>query len=495
MMITQLIERVKRNPAFYPLAGTVLIPLGIWMFKPVVRMVWDTVDVVIFLMPLILFLTGMYRWKTGDSVREILFSMLVPLPPGYIYGTDVKNKQFPVMTVTIIAICVLLFFCLSDADVQSLMFLPRGYPSGFQILISFFTSAFLHGDFSHLSGNMIILWVVGSNLESRLDSSRFCWIYVLCLIASQIFVILLLVFGNRFSDYHSLGASGAISGLMGLFMVRCFFVRLKISMPVFSLPFFSIPLKIQGMALLGFLFTLDLFGAFDQVYGYEGSAESTHINYLAHVGGYLGGFVLGFMMKLHLDGAEESKEVKAERYSQNDLDREKATVLYQEILAQDPFHEAALEFFLNLNRYSPDKAVDYYVPLIHHLLITDFDKAIALFEEHHPFFTKNLSGPDLTRLGLYFDKQGDLFKARICLEFASGKQGEWQAKSLFQLARVFEKIGNPQMAIPIYDTVATRFPDTHFSREAIRRLSVMRVMDMAWDTESKKTGIKRGERT
>lgn len=149
------------------------------------------------------------------------------------------------------------------------------------VWLTLITSMFMHGGFAHLGGNMLYLWVFGDNLEDRLGHIRYFLFYILCgIIASLTHVFSDYLFG----EYHlipSLGASGAISGVMGGYLllfptrrVTVFFIFLLIKLPAFI--------------VLGAWILLQLANGT----GYLGGSEASGIAYAAHIGGFIAGLLL-----------------------------------------------------------------------------------------------------------------------------------------------------------------------------------------------------------
>jgi tetratricopeptide (TPR) repeat protein len=289
-----------------------------------------------------------------------------------------------------------------------------------------------------------------------------------CIIASNVLDIVLLNLQANYlnsaielGNYHSLGASGAIAGIMGLFVVRCFFARLMFSFPFLFLPFISVPLRIQATLLISIFFALDLSGSIGQF-----ETDGSRIDYWAHVGGYLGGFFMGYIMGLHKEANTEALKVKAKRFSKAPHNNKNTSALYEEILDKEPENEEALIYFFNIHKFNPAKAEQYYARLVQLRIRSDFNKALELFKEHFPDFLKALPGDILLRFGLHFFKNADLQKARMCLEIASSKNGAWQPKAMMALAQTFEGLGNKRYAEQLYNDILKRFPDSAFQIEA-----------------------------
>ncbi len=143
------------------------------------------------------------------------------------------------------------------------------------------TSMFMHGGFAHLGGNLLYLWVFGDNLENRLGHVRYFFFYLLCgIIASLTHVFTEYIFSANHL-IPSLGASGAISAVMGGYLllfptkrVTVFFIFTLISVPAFIVLGSWILLQVaNGM-------------------GYLGGSEASGIAYAAHIGGFIAGLLL-----------------------------------------------------------------------------------------------------------------------------------------------------------------------------------------------------------
>jgi len=459
----------------YPFAGAFFIPLSIGLYEPnLLHFSQYFIYLIIFLLPLFILVRIFYDWSINErTFTGSIFHYLVPIPPALIFSTDLKRNSFPSVTAIIIIINGIIYAFASKEIVNLFAFPPYGNPSYIDILISIFVSAFLHADFSHFAGNMIFFWVFGSTLEPRVGWLRYLLLYFLCIIASNIIVISLLIFQYvqldsiyAINNFHSIGASGAIAGIMGIFVVRCFFARISVSFPFFFFPFLSLSFKFQGILLISLFFAIDISGSVEQF-----GNNFIRINYWSHVGGYLGGFMLGYIMKLHLAASKEAVHAKAERYSKEPAKKASALKIYKDILKKEPENEAALKYFFNLCRFNQERAGLYYVRLIQVLIKKDFQKAVELVRENFPNFISALPGQALFRLGTHFYQNYDFNKARFCLELASTKEGPWQAKATFSLGLTFEKVGSIDRAKMQFKEVAKRFPDSPFFKLAKEKLA------------------------
>lgn len=150
-------------------------------------------------------------------------------------------------------------------------------PIAFSVYITLLTSMFMHGSIMHLLGNMLYLWIFGDNLENRLGHVRYLIFYLVCGIIAS----LAHVFMNMDSYIPSLGASGAISGVLGGYILL--YPRRRV----------------RAIVMRGFLTEIPAFAAigiwilFQVIEGYMNrGAEGGGVAYAAHIGGFIAGLVL-----------------------------------------------------------------------------------------------------------------------------------------------------------------------------------------------------------
>lgn len=148
-----------------------------------------------------------------------------------------------------------------------------------------FTSMFIHGGWLHLIGNMVYLWVFGRNIEDRFGHLKFLIIYL----TSGIIAVSAQTYITQDSLSPMVGASGAIAGISGAYLMLFPFARIK-TLIIFV---FIMAIDLPAVVLLGFWFLLQFF----QGVGSLGTLEG-HIAYWAHVGGFITGLVAALLYKL-----------------------------------------------------------------------------------------------------------------------------------------------------------------------------------------------------
>ena len=154
------------------------------------------------------------------------------------------------------------------------------------------TSQFLHGGFLHIFGNMLFLWIFGNNIEDQLGHIKYLIFYIAC----GILAALAQWFFSMQSGVPSLGASGAIAGVMGAYIIR--FPRARITTLLFLGPFITFP-EIPAVFFLGIWFVQQaLYGIASLNVPSNIGMESGGVAYWAHAGGFVFGVVLGPLLGL-----------------------------------------------------------------------------------------------------------------------------------------------------------------------------------------------------
>src|SRR5882762_3571346 len=210
---------------------------------------------------------------------------------------DIPASRFPAATLGIIVINVVVFLheLTLGPDLENLLesfaIIPARYtnPEVAQLftlsqqIFAFFSSMFLHGGWLHLNGNMWTLWIFGDNVEDRLGR----WKYLLLYLASGVAAALLHIYTNLGSQVPTIGASGAIAGVMGAYFRFFPHARVETVIP----PFFFGPIFVLPAVLfLGWWFLLQFFnGALSLGAGANGYGG---VAWWAHVGGFVFGVVV-----------------------------------------------------------------------------------------------------------------------------------------------------------------------------------------------------------
>ncbi|MAF83917.1 MAG: rhomboid family intramembrane serine protease [Gammaproteobacteria bacterium] len=147
------------------------------------------------------------------------------------------------------------------------------------------TSMFMHGGWLHLLGNMWFMWIFGNNVEDSMGHGRFIVFYLLCGVVAAVFQIM----SNTESAVPMVGASGAIGGVMGAYVLL--YPRVHVHMFVF-LGFFVTTFAMPAMFMIGYWFLLQLVGGVGSIGAHGGGTA-----FWAHIGGFVAGAVLVIFFK------------------------------------------------------------------------------------------------------------------------------------------------------------------------------------------------------
>lgn len=205
----------------------------------------------------------------------------------------IPSRNYPIVNNTIIGINSVVFLVeLSQGSgLDSFIYLYGLVPARYSIpqvasyfttgqqLFSFISFMFLHGGFWHLLGNMWSLYIFGDNVEDRLGPFRYLLFYLLCGMTSGLTHLIF----NLNSNVPTIGASGAIAGVMGAYFILHPYSKILTLIPIFFIPYF---IEIPAFFFIGIWFVLQILSA-------AGSqAGSAGIAWWAHIGGFIFGIIL-----------------------------------------------------------------------------------------------------------------------------------------------------------------------------------------------------------
>lgn len=156
------------------------------------------------------------------------------------------------------------------------------------LILPLFASMFLHGGWLHLAGNMLFLFVFGRSIEDRYGHLRFLLIYFLGGFAGSLLHIVL----NAGSRVPSIGASGAIAGVLGAYFISYPRARITTLVPIL---FFFWTVEVPALILLGYWFLLQFLSGY-QMQAIE-TATQGGVAWWAHVGGFVAGFGLALILR------------------------------------------------------------------------------------------------------------------------------------------------------------------------------------------------------
>ena len=200
---------------------------------------------------------------------------------------DTARRTVPLVTYALIALNILFFFVEQsggDAFVGRWAFVPRRFlanPSG--DMPTLFTSMFMHAGWLHLGGNMLYLWIFGDNVEDRFGHIAFAIFYLLCGLAATCAQLAF----SLGSNVPNLGASGAIAGVLGAYILLFPREQVKVLQG-------QRVIQVPALIVIGFWIVLQFFSGIGSI---ANTAQTGGVAYMAHIGGFLAGFVLTFLFR------------------------------------------------------------------------------------------------------------------------------------------------------------------------------------------------------
>jgi len=200
---------------------------------------------------------------------------------------DSARRTVPVVTYGLIVLNVLFFLVElngGEAFIQQWSVVPRRLlanpASDFPTI---FTSMFMHGGWLHLLGNMLYLWIFGDNVEDNFGHAKFLVFYLLCGVAATFAQVLV----SSNSSVPNLGASGAIAGVLGAYIVIFPRGQVRVMMGRGIIP-------MPALVVIGFWIVLQFISGIGSI---SQTADTGGVAYLAHIGGFIAGLVLTFLFR------------------------------------------------------------------------------------------------------------------------------------------------------------------------------------------------------
>jgi len=202
---------------------------------------------------------------------------------------DNPTSGKPIVTYFVIGSCILIFLIQLSSQsyktgqlfysyglIPSVLMGHNQLPMDLYVIpgwLTIFTSMFMHGGFLHLAGNMLYMWIFADNIEDNLGPSKFLLFYLIAGVGAAMTQVLM----DTQSQVPMIGASGAIGGVLGAYLINHPNARVLVLIPF---GFFSQLIKIKALYVLGFWFILQFI------------SSGGGIAYAAHIGGFVSGMIL-----------------------------------------------------------------------------------------------------------------------------------------------------------------------------------------------------------
>ena len=202
---------------------------------------------------------------------------------------DNPTSGKPIVTYFIIGLCILIFLIQISSQsyktgqlfysyglIPSVLMGHNQLPMNLYAIpawVTIFTSMFMHGGFMHLIGNLLYMWIFADNIEDNLGPKKFLIFYLLAGIGAAMTQVLI----DTHSQVPMIGASGAIGGVLGAYLINHPNAKVLVLIPF---GFFSQLIKIKSLSVLGFWFILQFI------------SSGGGVAYAAHIGGFVSGIIL-----------------------------------------------------------------------------------------------------------------------------------------------------------------------------------------------------------
>ncbi len=226
---------------------------------------------------------------------------------------EIRRRTFPFINYGIVVLNFLVFFYEltlgsvgSDIFIYRYGFIPAELTQGVSITnaqlpdgstvsigpavapwLTLFTAMFIHAGWLHILGNMLYLWVFGDNVEDRFGHVKYIFFYLLSGLAAAFLQTIV----NPASDIPNVGASGAIAGVLGAYLVLFPLSRVRTLFLIVIIPIFT---RVPAFILLAFWFILQLVSGV----GSLGTADAGGVAYFAHIGGFLFGMAIAGVYRI-----------------------------------------------------------------------------------------------------------------------------------------------------------------------------------------------------
>jgi len=384
-------------------------------------------------------------------------------------GTNLSRKNFPWATIGLLLANWAIFIALNGSYFYLEFFIRRYFFSipGEQYPWQLITALFFHANFWHLFGNSIYLWVFGIFVEDKLGWKAYLFLYFLTGIAAGlVHGIMVGLFMREKIFAPSLGASGAISGIMGIYLYRCYYSKIKLLVSIF------LPIRIQipAVIILGIWFLQDFMGGIDSIRGIY-----RNVGFWAHVGGFLSGFGACKYLHYEIQARKEKLEFVAETTLNRYVGYGEGIKAAEKLLETEPNNP---ELHLNLARAKTRfrasvEGKDHYEKAIKHFLERNSEKAVEAFIEYWGKYITVLPAKYQVRLSLllnknlHIDLSAHTLQALIDSDQPSDRHMEEAYLSLGKIYR--EQLKRDDLAQYVYEKFLNKFPKSEH-REFVERV-------------------------
>jgi membrane associated rhomboid family serine protease/TolA-binding protein len=339
--------------------------------------------------------------------------------------------------------------------------------------LSFLTSMYLHADILHLFGNMTFFWATGTLVERRIGWKQFLVAYHITGLLGNAFSVVVYA-GILSEDAHGLGASGAIAGIMGVYIVRCYFKKMILPLPLFGFLPINLNIQMNSFAVIGLFFALNLRGGLGQLLG-----STTTTDYWAHLGGIAGGLWIAYRMKLADKAIEErhrergsslidGKTIVSKAYEEvgGFANAEKSLMIALEKDSQNTDTLVALAR-LHSHFKPSEEGCDYYLIALRILLSGNSPKITTVFKEFFSTYHTTIEAESQYKIASLLYREGEYDLASRTLEMLvehPHTPEPLRERSMLLAAKLLDKLSLHEAAQVYYERFTECYPfSQHYS--------------------------------
>lgn len=409
---------------------------------------------------------------SGDGLIETLFDQLTFIPVEYPAGEKIFEKRFNA-TYSLILSNVLIHYVLRALDpgtmerIYSLFcFIPEELHV-WNLLVSPITCIFLHADAEHLWFNMAALWVFGLAVEKRVGWTKFIYFYLMTGFLSSLATPLVYLV-SRQEFMSSIGASGAIMGIMGVYAVRLFYRKLVFPVPLLPPIFLGFKVKVNSLLLIATYLYLQIVSVPNMF--------KSHVDYLAHIVGLLSGVYLASRQKFQEEGIEDMLVERATNLIDNKEDYAEARKMLLAVVEHNPERVEAIVALARLLKPS-EESRQFYEKAIRKLLETKPEESARLFAEYFVIYREPFEPETQDRLTPWLKNIGKINLACRALEVLVDRPetpAEWRKNFLLQVAMMLEKLELYEAALNRYQQLLQSFQDFSPKEFVLRKIEVLK---------------------
>jgi membrane associated rhomboid family serine protease len=424
----------------------------------------------------VFFLPVLLAWSasTGESVLGLVRRHVTFIPAPQTENLSVR-EEIPRVTSALILLNVIAFIAsmlMQYKTLAGLVYPPIG-SSSLVHPTSLLSSMFLHGDLSHLGWNMVFLLGVGTVLEKRIGGLRFLSLYFLTGALGSI--VSAMIYHAVWGEVHMLGASGAISGVMGVVAVRCYANQMAWPIPIFGLLPISIKIRMSSLVLMGMFFFRDLSGGLQQL----DPTSTENVAYWAHLAGMVSGMVVALLLRMGQEALEEKRITTGVLALEDGIGLAEGEESLRAAVAANPkCLEAKLALARMLSRRRGERSAEaarLYQDVMDRAITTDPELAATAFLEYLNKYRRLLDPSVQLRMSLLLYRLRDLCGAARGLQLLADSKETPPAireQAIFRCARIFDEMGREEIARYYYRCFASHFPRSPLLPKVFARLGI-----------------------